>query len=440
MNIIEQFLEDFRQHYLSQNFQYGNNVYLGCLEDLRQYSHVYMDSIDCDNIQVEGIISDISNLDDFKDKFGIVLSYQLHNNIINRPRFIKKVNNKWYIGGDYMPIKIFDDNWSYLGDISARYASSSNGYYREYDMDIDFNNDIIYIACYNDHIVQAFRFSTGDYLFTIGTFRSAGDVSQGRLYYPRQVKVLSNGHVLVLSQRGRGLKDGQAATAYYGHISEYDGTGNFINTKIQYEGTGNAWSGECYYPNYMKVYENEDDVFVCYYDRGYVARFDLDFNYKTVYTAPSEMSDVIERATPKALLVDYDSNQLIVANESPDLVASVGLDSHDLNWYVGRTVWNDTRQQVNMIGAFYSIEDIIFYDDNKDSILVVDRGNNCLQVVPSYPKLPIEYNINIPNGYKIVDEQAQQFNYNVNNNVIEYSLDELCKIKEKIFVPLEKSN
>ena len=194
MNIYESFINDFKAHYLSQNFQYGNNVYQSCLNDLCDYAKDYQ-APSVDNIQACAELSeaDKQKHDLFQQKYGIIISYYSNNSLINRPTKVMKINNKQYVSSYQTPIRIFDENSSWLGDIPATQGNNNTSYNYTRSFDVDLTNDRIAIACVYQQMVQVFRFSTGEYLFGIGTYRSAGDLSDGRLNTPCDVKFLTNG-------------------------------------------------------------------------------------------------------------------------------------------------------------------------------------------------------------------------------------------------------
>lgn len=89
----------------------------------------------------------------------------------------------------------------------------------------------------------------------------------------------------------------------------------------------------------------------------------------------------------------------------------------------------------NKLGSFYNIYNIFVVDEN--SMLVVDYGNNRISKEPLLPFLDIEFDVTIPEGFKIVDDWAIKNRYNVNTHIIRYPIYQFNDIGS-IYIPIEK--
>ena len=94
----------------------------------------------------------------------------------------------------------------------------------------------------------------------------------GRMYYPRDVGVDSNGNMYIVEY-------------YYHRIRKYDSAGNFVKTFGSY-GSG---AGRFYYPTRIDV-DSNDNLYIA--DRNGVSKYDSNGSYITRYSGASNIIDV----------------------------------------------------------------------------------------------------------------------------------------------------
>ena len=194
-------------------------------------------------------------------------SKQISGNGLNHIRDIKKVEIKtgvyeYWVAGMYMTIYRYDSELQKKSEISGLYgnATKTNNLIQfVHDIYIDYQDDKIYFACTNRHVVRVYKFSTikdgnfvsgkkgtGGHLYDIGieisnnthwlhSSSGTNHAGKGYLYHPYALeKNPINGNIIIANELGYA----ENQTSNEGFIAEYSSEdGSFKRTIFQHNGS-----------------------------------------------------------------------------------------------------------------------------------------------------------------------------------------------------------
>ena len=309
-------------------------------------------------------------------------------NGITDSRVVKKVvvnaENEYWVAGIYMNILRFGSELNLLGYIPIYSSMYKTNNYAQYvrDMFIDYDEDKLYLCCYNRYVIRVYRFSTladgnfvggnvetGGHLYDIGVEQESGNYwnyssnirHAGLGYLSNPCAITKNpitGNIIIINRNGYA----ETQTSGYGFVAEYSkDTGEFQKTIIQYNGT-NAYGG----------YVNTDQR---YMSCAVVIGNDLYIGVNTWYIHKYDLSNI----SAGYLRLSYPNNY----DNSNFKFRMLGLEEDNGNLLICNDYYNGllkTDANFNPIGQIGNPKDIT--DDNNPyrlryawhAINVGDRG------------------------------------------------------------------
>ena len=356
---------------------------------------------------------------------GHTLSY------INRPTSIRKVGEEYWVSNYYTNIAVFDDNFSYLGGPGDVYYGNHTlpnriAYVHDFVLNQDLNS--LYVVSRGYHVIKRFdKTTTGEWLemWKSGT-GSPGDVENDQFYSPSSIDMLPNGNLIVSIYNGKGAND---ANGNNGSVVEVDAdTGDIIKTYIYYKESGNPWDNEIHNPSWVRVING--DVYISSFGKNLVGVWRYNgasdtLEYKTSFTKPSGIE--YGSIYPIGLTVDVDNNLINIVCNGPKTIVGMGLDDHDIKYYVGDQEWDDRLNGKNNIAAFQDVRGCESYGSE---LVVCDYGNNRVQVVPKQPFVTVNCDFEIPVGYRNLFATNCVGTFDEANKTLTVSLNEAKKIED----------
>ncbi len=319
---------------------------------------------------------------------------------VNRPSDIKKIGNEWYVLSYSRNISVFDENFTLLRHMGSygTPSASNDRFSATRGFDINETAGLLAVACASSHVVRVYSFPAMVHQFDIGTPGTAGNIADGSLNQPFDV-VITDTNIYVASYYGE--------ASNVGAVFEFDLSGNYVETKLEFDSTGYTWDMEVFHPRKIQVF---DGNFYISNGRDDIGVYDSSWNYVTTYTKPSVST--VGSIYPQGVVKDTD--KIWVLGNSFAQIIELDINTHDvLNTY-GSLAWADRADVVPEPNTMYNPYSFALFAEG--IFVVCDYGNNrlCLiyQDTIEEVEYPIPSNINILYSSKPI----------VNTNKVIYSI------------------
>jgi len=302
---------------------------------------------------------------------------------VNRPTDIKKIGNEWYVLSYYKNISVFDENFTLLRHIGnyGTPETTNDNFSVTRGFDINETAGLLAVACTSSHVVRVYSFPDMVHQFDIGSPGVSGNIANGYLNQPYDV-VITDSNIYVASYYGE--------TSNLGAVFEFDLSGNYVETKLEYDHTGYTWDMEVYHPRRIQVFDGD---FYVSNGRDDIGVYDASWNYVTTYTKPSVST--VGSIYPQGVYKDTD--KLWVLGNSFAQIIELDVNTHDvLNTY-GSISWADRADMTPKPNTMYNPYAFSLYEAGV--FIVCDHGNNRLCLVYQQETEEVEYpvpaNINV---------------------------------------------
>jgi len=359
---------------------------------------------------------------------GVVESYWTNGARINRPSSVQLLSNGDFIVGNINGIAQYDSNWNFIKNIISSTLSG-----QVTDMALDEANNRVYTCNSAEQLLHAFDLTTGALVWTFGTKYAPGNPQAGLLYTPRGIDTLSSGNILVSCQNSQGVN-----TANRGIICEISAAGVYVATRIESPSGNQPWNMSVLRPGKIRLDGLKQRLYVIQMYNDTIPVFDVaNWSYATLYDRPSNLP--VGGLHPSALHVSADHNELIVYGDGPKMIAAIDITTHQLKWFSGSAYWDDNVNAINRTGDLWSVQDIIEASPGK--YLCSDYGNNRLTVVSNIQTFNIQYDLQVPVGWRVVQSALPQGYAHTADNAIADTYTVLLGDAAKaapLYIPIEK--
>jgi len=421
---IEAFLQDIKRN--------PNNIRIGeaSIDAMIASMSTCLES-DCNFIFVEPS-------DEYKielQEYGTVLS-NLKNPYIDRPTSAKVVNTsrgkEIWISNLNSEIARFDNNFSYLGGLRGlSYGDPVNpNAFRncvDFDALYDSTSGITRVIMVSSDSISKVYDTDANGIFqltyTIGTDGTPGN--SPLLNNCTSCAILPNNDFVIVNKDGEGNNNGS--------VVQYDGTsGAQIVIRLQdtLQNLGSVWDNECTKPTTVRVHNSKIYIST---ERDEIGVWDitdpLNWVYETAYNKPNIKANTMN---PTGLAISDTENTICTGSNASSEVVSMYLDNHDLKFCTGTNKFDDISNPNNFISEFGSVDSVeYYYNDSNDitGVIVCDRTNNRVQLIPGDNAKDIQITYTIPAGKKIIESSNCVGSFDKETGVLSVPINEIEKVK-----------
>ena len=347
---------------------------------------------------------------------------------INAPIAMARDGGQLYIANHYEKIYAFSNDLDINYHLPIDYQepnTSNNGIAYSFGLDFDSASNKVAVCSWSRHVARVYNKLTGELLYQIGEYNSAGNAADDKLFYPRNPLWLPSGNLLICSFRGTGLN----GTAAYGHVTEYDGTtGTIIDSWLNYSsstGISHLSKDVIRYP--IKILLDPKDsnfLWVSEYYRGRLLKFDL-----TTKTIVDQIVAPIGYNLNLAWSFCFlsDGSIAIIAQRAGLIIIIEPISKKVIS-----------ALDPGQFGVSRNLRDVIEIEPGYLAVSTwsdVDSIDRAVHILPTTNQIELDYSLpEIPPDYEIATDQLpSNFNPSTSKALVDKSC--LSQVPEKIIIP-----
>ena len=368
---------------------------------------------------------------DLAQKIGVRLSHDLNNGtaVINSPiAFAVDPNNgQKYLANYYQRTGLITDNLAYEGYLPIAYEEpndSNDGIAYVRNLAFDPESSRVALVSQARRIVRIYdKTQEAPPVAQIGKFNSAGNVVDGKLNDPYDCLFLPGGNLIIASNLGSGA----TSTTNQGHVTEYDPSGNFVATRLEYQKDGVAKIGNniCRNPKRIRL-DPSDSNYLWIGENTGVLKFNLTEQVtEDIIQAPTG----INGGSGQSFCFLSDGNMAIVAQGLAGVYV-INPETKELAAAIDVRKYGGTEQVRDVMELEPGLLAVTCWATMTRNRVVIGVPINEIFSIPYSP-------LEIPENYEVASDLLPNF-YNYETNSCEVPFDCLGLVRDFLSIPLRK--